>query len=98
MVVHLLLVVFAHLVAWALDATDILNVGNFAATLSSYAGDVTGWMGTLMADVSSMGVWLPVSLLTACLTVAVVGLGVAAAVKFARMIVSLFTGGGGNAA
>lgn len=59
---------------------------------------LAGAIGTVFGFVGSMGVWFPgplaLTVITALLAIWVTGL----AIKVARMILSLFTGGGGSAA
>lgn len=78
----------------------VLGAALGGVNLPSPPGWITstaGFIGTVYRGVSSMGVWFPgglvITVLTAIFALRVTGLGL----KIARMGVSLFTGGGGNA-
>jgi hypothetical protein len=67
-------------------------------TPPEWLSSIGGAAGTLFSYASSMGAWYPAGLtLTVVLAVLTVW-GVGFAIKIARMILSLFTAGGGSAA
>lgn len=59
---------------------------------------LSGAVGNVLQIAGSMGVWFPgglaLTVITACLALWLTGFGI----KLARMVLSLFTGGGGSAA
>lgn len=59
--------------------------------------DTSGPMATIFANASSMGVWLPMGLLTTVLGALLVAWGVGFAIKITRIVASFFTVGGGSA-
>jgi hypothetical protein len=60
--------------------------------------NASGPIGTVFADAGTMGVWFPVGLIVTVLTSLLAIWLLAFGVKAARIVVSLFTGGGGSAA
>lgn len=59
---------------------------------------ISGPVGSVFGAAGSMGVWFPVQLVATVLATLLVVWGSSFLIKAARMVVSLFTGGGGSAA
>lgn len=60
--------------------------------------DLSGQMSGLVATGASMGVWVPWSVLGAGMAAVGTCLVVSLTVRVVRIVISLFTGGGGSAA
>ena len=64
----------------------------------SWISSNTGALSTVLSGIGSMSVWFPlqlgITILLFVLSIHLVGFGI----KVSRMVVSLFTGGGGSAA
>lgn len=63
----------------------------FLAGLADKVAVVTGWMAPL-------GVWVPLNAASTATQVVLTAAAAAIAIKLLRLVVSLFTGGGGSAA
>jgi hypothetical protein len=79
--------------------TDIINF--FVSLLPGWS--LPSWFTSLPGDASSLGsaigsfnVWLPISAVTDVLAVILTATTVAFSVRFVRMAISFFTGGGGS--
>lgn len=81
----------------ALLASALLGVMP-SVPVPSWLTAQSGPLGTVFADLTSMGVWFPVGLMTTVLAayfaIKLVGFGI----KVARIAASFMTGGGGSAA
>lgn len=58
---------------------------------------ISGVAGTVFGYANSMGVWFPTGLAFTVMAALVAAWGIAFGIHVARMVVSLFTGGGGKA-
>jgi hypothetical protein len=88
--------------------TDLL-IELFGSILEALLGtfptvEVPGWlnsgaavMGTVFGYASSMGAWFPSGLLVTVMAALVLTWGIGYGIHVVRMVVSLFTGGGGKA-
>ena len=59
---------------------------------------IDGPVGTVFQAAGSMGAWFPVQLVASVLTTLLLVWAVGFVIKAARMVISLFTGGGGSSA
>jgi hypothetical protein len=73
-------------------------VGLFPALpdVSAATSGIQTAIGTIMGYAASLGVWLPFSTAGAALTIILAVFGVACIIYVVRLVVSLFTGGGGS--
>jgi len=67
-------------------------------TVPSWLSSNGSVFSTVFADAGSMGVWFPAPLLITVLTAVLAFWLVGFTIKLARMVLSLFTAGGGSAA
>jgi hypothetical protein len=61
----------------------------------SWVSDISGSVSWVATTLSGLGAWIPFSLLGAVLGTVAVVWGVAVGIRIGRMVLSLFTGGGG---
>lgn len=91
MVTDAIITFFGTVFEWLLGTMPEIQV-------PEWLNSTSGMVGTVFGYASSMGVWFPSGLAVAVagtlLSVWLVSLGI----KVARMVLSLFTGGGGSAA
>jgi hypothetical protein len=87
---------------WVIDLVaavwSLLVSAMGTAAAPGWLTGLTGQLDSLVAAGSSMGVWVPWSVFGPALASVVVCAGIAFAVRMVRMLLSLFTGGGGSAA
>jgi hypothetical protein len=84
----------------------VATVGTFFVSLlpnpgpasASGVSNIQSGIASVMSKAASLGVWLPFGAAGSALLVIVACFGVTVGIHFVRMILSLFTGGGGNAA
>ncbi len=90
MIVNALLSLLKHILDFVLGLFPTISVPDWLSSSD-------GAMATVFADAGSMSVWFPVTLAVtivgSVLLIWFTGWGI----KIARMVLSLFTGGGGNA-
>lgn len=79
------------LLSWIFGALPVVAV-------PSWLSSGSGAMSTVFQAAGSMGVWFPTGLLVTVLTAVLVMWLVGFVVKVTRMVLSLFTAGGGSAA
>lgn len=82
---------FAGLFDWLMGTLPEVQVPEWLNSTSAMAGTVFGYA-------NSMGVWFPSALALAVVGTLVTVWLVALGIKLARLVLSLFTGGGGSAA
>jgi hypothetical protein len=64
----------------------------------AFVGSIAGLVGTITGAMAPLGMWIPFGAAGTATTAVLVAIGVAVAVKIVRIVLSLFTGGGGSAA
>lgn len=69
-----------------------------APSVPSWVSGITTAVSTVVTYMASMSAWFPVGLLRTILLAWAAAYLVAVAVRLARLVVSLFTGGGGSVA
>lgn len=91
MIVEWLFTLAANLLEW-------LTSGLPTYTEPEWISGLAGAMSQVFSVAGSMGVWFPAPLVLAVLTALLTFWLVSFGIKLVRMILSLFTGGGGSAA
>jgi len=61
----------------------------------SWVSDISGSVSWVSTTLSGLGAWIPFPLLGAVLGTVAIVWGVAVGIRIGRMVLSLFTGGGG---
>lgn len=91
MITEALLNFFASIFDWLLGSLPTIEAPEWLSSISSVAGTVFGYA-------NSMGAWFPTGLAFAVAGTLVATWLIAFGIKAARLVLSLFTGGGGSAA
>jgi hypothetical protein len=90
------------IVQWFMDAIAWLAHSVFsvmpAVAIPSWFLQSTSVMSGLFTDAQTMGVWLPIPLAVTVATLLFASIMGGALIKLARIVLSLFTAGGGSAA
>lgn len=90
------------IVQWFMDGIAWLVHGVFsvmpAVAIPSWFIDSTTVMQGLFTNAQTMGVWVPIPLAITVATVLFASIMGGALIKLARIVLSLFTAGGGSAA
>lgn len=91
MITEAILLFFGSIFDWLLGALPTVEAPDWFSNVSAVAGTVFGYA-------NSMGAWFPTALAFTVAGTLVATWLIAFGIKAARLVLSLFTGGGGSAA
>lgn len=91
MIVGAVLDMFFGFLSWIVDSIP-------QSVVPSWLGDSSSLLNTVLAQVGSMSVWLPIPLIVTVGSALLLVYGIAFGVKLVRIVISLLTLGGGSAA